>query len=65
MPKLSVVFHPAAIEEAWAAREWYAARSQSAAELFLAELDGGVLFDHARGGSLRTLDHEFAQSTAR
>ena len=42
MPKLSVVFHPAAIEEAWAAREWYAARSQSAAELFLAELDGGV-----------------------
>ncbi len=42
MPGVSVVFHPAAVEEAQAARQWYAARSQSAADSFLAELDGGI-----------------------
>ena len=42
MPGLSVVFHPAAVEEAQAARQWYAARSQSAADSFLAELDRGI-----------------------
>ncbi len=42
MPGLSVVFHPAAVEEAQAARQWYATRSQSAANSFLAELDRGI-----------------------
>ncbi len=42
MPGLSVVFHPAAVEEAQAARQWYATRSQSAADSFLAELDRGI-----------------------
>ena len=42
MPGLSVVFHPAAVEEAQAARQWYKARSQSAADSFLAELDRGI-----------------------
>lgn len=42
MPGLSVVFHPAAVEEAQAARQWYKARSQSAADSFLAEPDGGI-----------------------
>ena len=42
MPSLSVVFHPDAVEEAQAARQWYAERSQSAADAFLAELDHGI-----------------------
>jgi plasmid stabilization system protein ParE len=67
MPGLSVVFHPAAVEEAQAARQWYEARSQSAADLFLAELDDAVeaislaperwpLFVH---GTRRYLFHRF------
>jgi len=42
MPSLSVVFHPDAVEEAQAARQWYAERSQPAADSFLTELDYGV-----------------------
>lgn len=42
MPDLQVVFHPDAVEEAAAARLWYAGSSQSAADSFLAELDQGV-----------------------
>jgi hypothetical protein len=42
MPGLSVVFHPDAVEEAQAARQWYVTRSQSAADSFLAELDRGA-----------------------
>ncbi len=64
---LSVVFHPAAVEKAHAARQWYEARSQSAEDFFLAELDGGVeaislaperwpLFVH---GTRRYLFHRF------
>ncbi len=67
MPGLSVVFHPAAVEEAQAARQWYATRSQSAANSFLAELDRGIeavalaperwpLFVH---GTRRYLFHRF------
>ena len=42
MPDLQVVFHPDAVEETAAARLWYAGRSQSAADSFLAELDDGI-----------------------
>lgn len=42
MPDLQVVFHPDAVEEAAAARLWYAERSQSAGDSFLAELDHGI-----------------------
>jgi plasmid stabilization system protein ParE len=42
MPDRQVVFHPDAVEEAAAARLWYAERSQSAADSFLAELDQGI-----------------------
>lgn len=67
MPGLSVVFHPAAVEEAQAARQWYKARSLSAANSFLAELDRGIeavslaperwpLFVH---GTRRYLFHRF------
>jgi plasmid stabilization system protein ParE len=42
MPGLSVVFHPDAVEEAQAARQWYLARSPSAAVSYLAELDRGI-----------------------
>ena len=67
MPGVSVVFHPAAVEEAQAVRQWYAARSQSAADSFLAELDRGIeavslaperwpLFVH---GTRRYLFHRF------
>jgi plasmid stabilization system protein ParE len=67
MPSLSVVFHPDAVEEAQAARQWYAQRSQSAADAFLAELDQGIeavsqaplrwpLFKH---GTRRYLHHRF------
>lgn len=67
MPGLSVVFHPDAVEEAQAARQWYVTRSQSAADSFLAELDFGIqsvslaperwpLFVH---GTRRYLLHRF------
>lgn len=39
MPAQPVEFHPTAIEEARAAREWYDARSSDAASAFVAELD--------------------------
>ncbi len=42
MPSLSIVFHPNAVEEAQAARQWYLARSASAADSFLVELDRGI-----------------------
>ena len=42
MPGLSVAFHPHAVEEAHAAWQWYLARSQSAADSFIAELDRGI-----------------------
>ena len=42
MPGFPVVFHPDAVEEAQAARQWYLVRSQSAADSFLAELDLGI-----------------------
>jgi len=42
MSGIPVVFHPDAVEEAKAARLWYAGRSQSAADSFLAELDQGI-----------------------
>lgn len=42
MPGLPVVFHPEAVEEAAAARMWYAERNQSAADSFLAELDHAI-----------------------
>jgi plasmid stabilization system protein ParE len=67
MPGLPVVFHPEAVEEAQAARQWYLMRSQSAADSFLAELDHGIesiseaperwpLFKH---GTRRYLFHRF------
>ena len=42
MPGVSVVFHPDAVEEAHAARQWYSARSLSVADSFLTELERGV-----------------------
>jgi plasmid stabilization system protein ParE len=39
MPKRTPEFHPEAVEEARAARAWYAARSLEAAGRFMAELD--------------------------
>lgn len=42
MPGLLIVFYPEAVEEATAARLWYAEKSQSAADSFLAELDHGI-----------------------
>ena len=67
MPGLPVVFHPDAVEEAQAARQWYLVRSHSAAGSFLAELDIGIeaisqaperwpLFKH---GTRRYLFHRF------
>lgn len=38
----SVDFHPAAVEEARAAREWYGARSPAAAAAFVGELAAAV-----------------------
>jgi toxin ParE1/3/4 len=43
-PQIAVEFHPEAIEEARAARRWYAERSRLAAEAFQAELDRAVLW---------------------
>jgi plasmid stabilization system protein ParE len=42
MPPKPVEFDPRAVEEARAARRWYARRSQAVAERFLAELDRAV-----------------------
>lgn len=67
MPGLPVVLHPEAVDEAQAARMWYAERSESAADSFLAELDYGIesisesperwpLFVH---GTRRYLFHRF------
>ncbi len=39
MTPVPLEFHPRAIEEARAARRWYARRSPAAAGRFLAELD--------------------------
>lgn len=42
MPPRSVVFHPEAVDEAAAAREWYQTRSQGAAQAFVAEIDHAI-----------------------
>ncbi len=42
MTRLAVEFHPEAVEEARAAREWYEERSPAAADAFVAELDEAV-----------------------
>ncbi len=42
MDRLSVEFHPEAVAEARAAREWYEARSSEAAKAFISELDEAV-----------------------
>ncbi len=42
MPPASVRFHTEAAEGVEAARQWYAERSQSAAQAFLGELDLAV-----------------------
>ena len=42
-PQVPVDLHPEAIEEAAAARRWYAERSPPAAQAFQAELDRAVL----------------------
>jgi plasmid stabilization system protein ParE len=38
----TVEFHPEAVAEAHAAREWYCQRSPAAAAAFLAELDSAI-----------------------
>lgn len=42
MPNVLVEFHHDAVEEAAAAQEWYQARSSSAAEAFVADLDHAI-----------------------
>jgi toxin ParE1/3/4 len=42
MPRPTIEFHPAAVEEARAARAWYEARSPAAGAAFMAELDAAV-----------------------
>lgn len=42
MKPLTVEFHPEAISEARAARQWYEVRSEDAAKAFMAELDVGI-----------------------
>ena len=42
MKPLTVEFHPEAILEAQAAREWYETKSPEAAAAFIAELDIGI-----------------------
>jgi plasmid stabilization system protein ParE len=42
MPPSVVEFHPDAVDEAVAARQWYQARSIPAADAFLAELDHAI-----------------------
>ena len=48
---MEVLFHPDAVDEAAAARQWYADRSTVAATAFDAELDRGV--DSLREAPLR------------
>src|SRR5260370_388056 len=47
MARPALELHPDAVTEASAAREWYAARSQSAAARFVAELDHAVYHSRA------------------
>jgi len=42
MAGVSIVFHPEAVLEARAAREWYRERSEAAADGFVAELDAAI-----------------------
>jgi plasmid stabilization system protein ParE len=42
MPAVPLELHPAAIEDAAAARRWYLERSQQAADAFVAEVDRAV-----------------------
>ena len=42
MPTEPSWFHPEAIEEARAAREWYLVRNADAADAFMAELDTAI-----------------------
>ncbi len=42
MPDERIWFHPEAIQEARAAREWYHARNAELAEAFMAELDAAI-----------------------
>lgn len=42
MSRAALEFHPAAISEARAARQWYATRSPQAGDAFLAELDRAI-----------------------
>jgi plasmid stabilization system protein ParE len=60
-------FHPEAIEEARAAREWYSARNPDAGDAFMAELDTAIArIEQAPnqwapylGGTRRYLFHRF------
>ncbi|MDP6443620.1 MAG: type II toxin-antitoxin system RelE/ParE family toxin [Pirellulaceae bacterium] len=42
MPPLPIDLHPAAVDEARAAREWYAERSAAAGTAFMTELDNAI-----------------------
>jgi plasmid stabilization system protein ParE len=42
MATQSVEFHPEAVAEARSAREWYEARSQAAANAFIAEIENAI-----------------------
>ncbi len=55
MPGFDVELHPAAVEEAKAAREWYAARSPGAADAFTQELDAAI--DRIREGPERWAEY--------
>jgi toxin ParE1/3/4 len=67
MPEPSVEFHPEAIAEAVAAREWYQVRSQVAADAFVAEINHAfqrITEDPSRwpkhfSGTRRYLLHKF------
>lgn len=67
MPGRSVRFHPAALDEAQAAAEWYGNRSRGAAEAFLNELDRTIdlISQHPEQyqsyelGSRRAMLHKF------
>jgi plasmid stabilization system protein ParE len=60
-------FHPEAIEEARAAREWYSARNPDAGDAFMAELDTAIArieqppnqWAPYLGGTRRYLFHRF------
>ena len=55
MPTVPLEFHPAAIEEAVAARRWHLVRSQQAAAAFVAEVDLAV--EMIAGASERWPEH--------